>query len=374
MQGTVAGGFLQALGVNPTEVTLAFQPPTAVTVVGSYALQTMAQPDTVVDVAVQIPDACLFKKAHLNYRCGGAQGCGGARTSPTGVLRAVPTQAPAVVQGGFKQQEYTEDVPPVVRSTALPDRYHVRPCLMPLLCPPASCRYHARRALYLCALASHLASSPDPALSGARQELSSACHDPTRPALLLHLPASSSAARSGGGGAPSTPSLCVRLLPVPSPGLFPAYKLAPERNGVRWVTKPAPAPKAGANSAPAAAHGTATQPSAAAAVPLPTPQYNAAVLSDSACTCHTAYLSSVFSAAPGLTDGVVLLKAWARQRGLLGRPNGLDGHLLTMLVAHLLEQSKLVGGVTVFRGEGKAGRGLEKGSSVNHVEARQVGG
>lgn len=113
MQGTLAGGFLQALGVNPTEVTLAFQPPTAVTVVGSYALKTMAQPDTVVDVAVQIPDACLFKKAHLNYRCVGAQGCGGARTSPTGVLRAVPIQAPAVVQG-LEQQEYTEDVPPSV--------------------------------------------------------------------------------------------------------------------------------------------------------------------------------------------------------------------------------------------------------------------
>lgn len=69
VQGTVASGFLQALGVNPSEVTLAFQPPTAVTVVGSYALRTMAQPDTVIDIAVQIPDACLFKKAHLNYRC-----------------------------------------------------------------------------------------------------------------------------------------------------------------------------------------------------------------------------------------------------------------------------------------------------------------
>ena len=68
MEGTVAAGFLHALGINPAEVSLTFMPPTAVTVIGSYALRTMAQPDTVIDVAVQIPDQCLFKKAHLNYR------------------------------------------------------------------------------------------------------------------------------------------------------------------------------------------------------------------------------------------------------------------------------------------------------------------
>lgn len=60
-----------------------FQPPTSVSVIGSFALRTAAKPELVLDVAVQIPDACLFKKAHLNYRCGCgwlgrlAVGCGG---------------------------------------------------------------------------------------------------------------------------------------------------------------------------------------------------------------------------------------------------------------------------------------------------------
>ena len=54
----------------PPQVTLQFKPPTAVSVVGSYALHTVARPDVVVDVAVEIPEACLFKKAHLNYRWG----------------------------------------------------------------------------------------------------------------------------------------------------------------------------------------------------------------------------------------------------------------------------------------------------------------
>ena len=52
----------------PPQVTLHFKPPASVSVVGSYALHTVAKPEVTVDVAIEIPEDCLFKKAHLNYR------------------------------------------------------------------------------------------------------------------------------------------------------------------------------------------------------------------------------------------------------------------------------------------------------------------
>ena len=66
--GSTAGAFISSLGLDPTEVTLRFKPPVAVSVVGSYALRTVARPEVVVDVTVEIPEDSLFKKAHLNYR------------------------------------------------------------------------------------------------------------------------------------------------------------------------------------------------------------------------------------------------------------------------------------------------------------------
>ena len=70
----MAGAFISSLGLDPSEVSLGFRPPAAVSVVGSYALRTVARPEVVVDVAVEIPGACLFKKAHLNYRSAGWPG------------------------------------------------------------------------------------------------------------------------------------------------------------------------------------------------------------------------------------------------------------------------------------------------------------
>lgn len=50
------------------QVEFRVRPSSQISVVGSYALKTVAKPELVVDVAVQIPDDCLYKKALLNYR------------------------------------------------------------------------------------------------------------------------------------------------------------------------------------------------------------------------------------------------------------------------------------------------------------------
>jgi hypothetical protein len=96
VKGEEASGFLASLGFKPSEVSssnpcrascspelgisthfrmhaciqmeVRVRPASQVSVVGSYAVRTVAKPELVVDVVVQIPDECLYKKAHLNYR------------------------------------------------------------------------------------------------------------------------------------------------------------------------------------------------------------------------------------------------------------------------------------------------------------------
>ena len=115
-----------------------------------------------------------------------------------------------------------------------------------------------------------------------------------------------------------------------------ASKLAPERNNVRWVIAKKKQ-KAAAATAPSTPASTAD-----AADVLPTPLYNAGVLQDMLFAPHAAFLASSLRALPRLADGVLLLKTWARQRGLLGRADVFDGHALTMLMAHLAKLGKLV--------------------------------
>ncbi|KAG2496823.1 hypothetical protein HYH03_005229 [Edaphochlamys debaryana] len=64
---SIAKGFVEALGQS-CEDSLTIKPPSAVTVVGSYAFRGLAQPGATVDVAVQLPTDFLAPKAHLNHR------------------------------------------------------------------------------------------------------------------------------------------------------------------------------------------------------------------------------------------------------------------------------------------------------------------
>ncbi len=151
-------------------------------------------------------------------------------------------------------------------------------------------RYHARRALFLVAVAERLSSSE----SVASVELCGTSHDDqTRPCLLLRPSPSSSGSSSVGAE-----GLRVRILPVVSPGTFSASKLSPERNCIRWVPKPSPVAKPGVAAADEVP-------------PPPTPLYNAGVLQDALCLAHAEFLRAAFAAAPRLRDALLLLKVGA---------------------------------------------------------------
>lgn len=81
---------------------------------------------------------------------------------------------------------------------------------------------------------------------------------------------------------------------------------------------------------------------AAASGWLPTPVYNSCVLTDMLCLYHARRLQAAISSCPRLVDGIVLLKAWARQKDLMQAADGFSGHALTCLMVHLAEKNKLV--------------------------------
>jgi hypothetical protein len=136
-----------------------------------------------------------------------------------------------------------------------------------------SCRYHAKRALYLAHVAAALRGHPE------LGSLSWEClaNDPRRPVLVLH-------PRQG----VSPAGFRVRLLPAAPTELSPLARLAPDRNSLRAAAAPAPAaaaPAAAAAKAGKVAKGARpAKPAKAAAAEeqpaqlLPTPHYNTSVL------------------------------------------------------------------------------------------------
>jgi U3 small nucleolar RNA-associated protein 22 len=247
-------------------------------------------------------------------------------------------------------------------------------------------RYHARRAVYLVAIARVLR---DASYSLYGDQLLHALHDdPARPVLLMR------PAKAGG--------VCIRLLPVPPADAFALPRLAPDRNGVRSCTRP----QGVAGSAPAAngSEEPAKNGSDAVAGLLPTPYYNNAIMEDMLAPAlakeMTASLEGLavfgnarsrrrllrakllvqffpqgfLSAHACLRDALLLLKLWARQHGLMASEQGttssdggdpascssaaaaagvegwsggaggcLDGTLLAGLVALMAQRNPLVG-------------------------------
>ncbi|EFJ46213.1 hypothetical protein VOLCADRAFT_105649 [Volvox carteri f. nagariensis] len=288
---SIAKGFVEALGGN-TKDSLTVKPPSAVTVVGSYAAKAVARPETTVDIAVQLPADLLAPKAHLNHR------------------------------------------------------------------------YHVIRAVYLMAVARHLR---DVSYSLFGEQRLEALHgDPTRPVLRLQ--------------PPKAEGFSLRLLPSIATSTFALPRLAPDRNGVRAHCR---ACKPGKEVVAEVAAGTAAcqqQEEQQQQLLLPTPHYNAAILEDMLLPVHAARLKSVISASPRLLDGLLLLKVWARQHGLMstvstalgdaaapkpttaaacsspatggfGAAAGgcLDGCILAMLILLLAERNKLACSMSVLQ-------------------------
>jgi hypothetical protein len=61
---------------------------------------------------------------------------------------------------------------------------------------------------------------------------------------------------------------------------------------------------------------------------------------------HLAAAHAALSACGGAADAVVLLKAWARRRGLQRQPDGVSGFLITMLMTALIQSGVVVPAMT----------------------------
>ncbi|KAM5298741.1 nucleolar protein 6 isoform 2-T2 [Ctenodactylus gundi] len=168
-------------------------------------------------------------------------------------------------------------------------------------------RYFRKCALYLAHLAHHLAQ--DPLFGSVRFSYTNGCH--LKPLLLL---------RPHGK---DERLVTVRLHPCPPSDFFRPCRLLPTKNNVRsaWYQ--------------GQSHLQDGEPEP------PTPHYNTWVLQDTALESHMQLLSSVLSSAPGLRDGIALLKVWLRQRELNKGLGGFSGFLVSMLVAFLVSVHKI---------------------------------
>ncbi|KAL3158789.1 hypothetical protein ABBQ32_011516 [Trebouxia sp. C0010 RCD-2024] len=258
-----AAAYLASLGISSMRPSpFPFHAPSHVSTTGSAALQCLAKPDTMVDVAVTIPKACLYEKDHLD------------------------------------------------------------------------CKYHGKRVLWLAVVAFWLKKHA----MFKQQE---------KPCLILK---------------PQPAAACsIRLIPTLPPDVLPLARLAPERNSLRMATAGAmPATAAAAkpgNTAKgqkrkrgdAEVHNPVSQEGgtpagkggSVEAPRLPTPHYNTSIIIDLVVEQHQQVLQSAFDAVPRLREAIVLLKVWMRRQHLSGQPDGFNGFLMSMLAAHLVQQSRL---------------------------------
>ncbi|KAF5838727.1 Nrap protein [Dunaliella salina] len=206
-------------------------------------------------------------------------------------------------------------------------------------------RYHARRGLYLAAVAAHLHSNKAFRSRPMRWE---ACQqDPTRPVLVLG-PPSAPQSSPPSTSIPAAPhQFELRLMACLPPSTFPLAKLAPDRNAVRAVQQARP-PGGPQKSAAQQQQQQQRKEEEQEAMLLPTPAYNASVVADCCALLHAALLQCALQANPKLADGLLLLKVWARQHALSASQtaDGLDGHMLAMLMVHLAERGKLSSSMT----------------------------
>ncbi|KAL8436210.1 hypothetical protein Efla_003740 [Eimeria flavescens] len=127
----------------------------------------------------------------------------------------------------------------------------------------------------------------------------------------------------------------VRLFPSCPSGVFKEKLLRPDANSVRRRTT-------ATRGLSAAAAAAGPLPEAAVKKLPPTPYYNGLVLEDTRFTQHAKILRACAADVPGFADAVLLLKAWAKRRGLvtsgappLNPPTGLCGFTLSLLLAHV---------------------------------------
>ncbi|KAG0236782.1 hypothetical protein BGW42_002650 [Actinomortierella wolfii] len=226
----------------------AFKAPTAMHLVGSFPLKTIAKTKDIwnVDVAVEMPEELFQEKDHMNYR------------------------------------------------------------------------YFYKRAYYLSMLAAAIQDKKS-GMANFKFEFHCLNGDQRRPILVLSPPGDKSKFDF------AKLKCQIRILPYIPSTFFPKQRLAPGRNNVRSVT--------------------------GAPDTTPTPHYNSALQQDMAFTSHLAFLYQHSKNCSAFKDACVLLKIWARQRGLLRRTNeGFNGFVLEMLMAYLLQGGGPNGGRKLANG------------------------
>eukprot|EP00949_MAST-11_sp_MAST-11-sp1_P005117 g5117.t1 len=67
------------------------------------------------------------------------------------------------------------------------------------------------------------------------------------------------------------------------------------------------------------------------------PRYNCTILEDVCLRSHLQLMHGVATRCRGFIDAAILLKAWARQRGMLDAPDTFNGFLLSALLVHVIE-------------------------------------
>lgn len=154
-------------------------------------------------------------------------------------------------------------------------------------------RYHAKRLTYLQVLQQHLNNA-----EWVSSSTFSAHHgDMRKPCLLVK--------------AKKLSDVCLRLLLTAPANAFPPARLQPNKANLRHL------------------QGGDGERS-------PSPHYNQSILEDMFFDEHAKYMHDAAAAAEYLEDACVLLKVWAAKRGLLGAPDGFNGFVLSMLMAHLV--------------------------------------
>jgi U3 small nucleolar RNA-associated protein 22 len=161
-------------------------------------------------------------------------------------------------------------------------------------------RYHAKRCLYLCVIEKHLLSS-----SSIEKVVWSTLHNEARKPVLVVFPAKK---------LDQFPGFSIRLIPSAT-SLFSVAKLSISRNNVRSVT--------------------------ADGVPEPTPTYNSSILEDMFLEENSEFLKKTFSEWKELSDALILLKIWARQRSSIYVHDCLNGFLISVILSYLATHSKI---------------------------------
>jgi U3 small nucleolar RNA-associated protein 22 len=179
-----------------------------------------------------------------------------------------------------------------------------RACLAPK--DHTNYRYFDKRCAYLNVVKKHLEAQPE--LKGL-VSVDTFRGDPDKPILVVTPPLKGALKR-----------FRIRIFPAIDPATFPPHKLAPDRCCTKRTL--------------------AVGETEAVASP-PTPHYNQRVLEDAHFRTHLEELHGWASDCPALAPATVLLKVWARRRGLL-RDDAFNGFTLAMVLSHLLRQRKVV--------------------------------